>query len=161
MNDIRLYGTHIPMLVKTIDLSDGPILELGMGISTWIIDMMCKQTGRKIVSYENDPRWHAENLRYASNYHDVLLVSDWNIIPIGSTHWSVVLVDHRPALRRHVEALRVKDNADYIILHDTEPEIDKFYRYSKIYKHFKYRFTYDKCKPYTTVVSNFKDLSNL
>lgn len=161
MADITLYGTHLPMLIKAIEATDGPILELGMGVSTWVIEMLCKQTKRPIYSYENDPKWYLEYKKYESEYHRVLLVEDWDKIDIGGNDWGVVLIDHRPALRRHVDALRVKDNADYILLHDSEPEIDRFYKYSRIYPHFKYHFTYDKCKPYTTVVSNFKDISNL
>lgn len=159
MNDIRNYITYLPVLTKLFEATNGPILELGMGFSTAFLDMMCRKTKRKLVSYENDRKWYEQNLMYRSDYHDVLLIEDWDNIEIGGTSWSIVLVDHRPALRRHTEALRVKDNADYIVLHDSEPEIDRFYKYSRIYPQFKYRFTYDKCKPYTEVLSNLKDLS--
>lgn len=149
------------MLIKAIENTDGPILEMGMGVSTWVIEMMCKQTKRPIFSYENDPKWYAEFTRYASDYHRVLLIDDWDNISLGSTKWSVALIDHRPAIRRHKDAVRLKDNAEYILLHDSEPEIDRFYKYSRIYPQFKYHFTYDKCKPYTSVVSNFADPSLL
>ena len=159
MRDQQPYISYLPILTRIVNLSEGPILELGMGFSTMILDMMCKPTGRLLVSYENYPEWYEKNLEYASSFHKVLLAPDWDKIDIDSTHWSVVFIDHRPALRRRVEARRLKDNAYYIVLHDSEPEINKFYRYTDIYPLFKYRFGYKKCKPYTTVLSNFKELN--
>ena len=54
MKDYSNYATHLPLLIKSIEATDKPILELGMGISTMIIHMMCKTSGRKIVDYPND-----------------------------------------------------------------------------------------------------------
>ena len=154
----ELYASHIPILTRMVDMTTGPILELGIGFSTMILDMMCQLTKRSLVSYENDPRWYQKYLGYASDFHQVLLADDWDKIDIDHTHWSVVLIDHRPALRRKVDAQRLKDKADYILMHDSEPEIDKFYRYTDIYPHFKYRYDYTKCKPFTTILSNFKEI---
>ena len=66
------YASHIPILTKIIDLSEGPILELGMGFSTMIIDMMCRLTKRPIVSYENDRAWYEKSLKYANDFHKIL-----------------------------------------------------------------------------------------
>ena len=153
------YASHIPVLTRIVDLSEGHILELGVGFSTMVLDMMCKLTKRPIVSYDNDPEWLKQNLKYKSDFHQILFAEDWDNIEINDIHWSVVLIDHRPALRRKIEAERLKDNADYIILHDSEPENDKYYKYSDIYPLFKYRFDYTKCKPFTTVLSNFKKIN--
>ncbi len=159
----ELYASHIPILTRIVDISDPelPILEFGVGYSTMILDMMCKLSGRQIFSYENDRDWHKINLKYHNGNHKVWFTNNWDTIDIDHTHWGLVLIDHRPAVNRRVQALRLKDNADYILLHDSEPEIDRFYRYSGIYKHFKYKYDYTRCKPYTTVLSNNKDLSNL
>jgi hypothetical protein len=139
-------------------MTSGPILELGMGFSTMLLDMMCRLTERPLVSYESDSKWYKKNLKYASNFHTILLADDWDKIDIDNTHWSVAFIDHRPALRRKIEAKRLKDIADYVILHDSEPEKGKFYRYTDIYPLFKYRYDYTNCKPYTTILSNFKKL---
>lgn len=155
----QLYISYLPILTRIVDMTNGPILELGMGFSTIVLDMMCRQTKRPLVSYENDPKWFEKNKQYASDFHQVLLTDDWDKINIENTHWSVAFIDHRPALRRRVEAKRLKDNTNFIILHDSEPEINKFYRYTDIYSLFKYRFDYTKCKPHTTVLSNFKKLN--
>jgi hypothetical protein len=157
----ELYATHIPILTKLVDMSDGPILELGMGFSTLILDMMCKLTRRPIVSYENHREWYERYLEFASDYHKILFTDNWDSIDIDSTHWSIALIDHKPALRRRIDAVRLKDNCDYVILHDSEPEINRFYAYTRIYQYFKYRYDYTKCLPNTTVLSNFKELKFL
>jgi len=45
-----------------------------------------------------------------------------------------------------------------LIIHDSEPEINKFYRYDRIWDHYRYRYDYKKFKPYTTVLSNKIDV---
>lgn len=161
MKNNSAYISYLPMLMKAVEATTGPILELGMGYSTMILHNYCQETKRKIVSYENDPKWYAENTVYHTLWHEIRLVNEWEKIEIENKYWSVVLVDHRPAKRRRVEAMRVANFADYILLHDAEPEINRFYGYSKIYKNFKYVYRYTDCKPHTAVVSNFRDPSLL
>lgn len=152
------YATHIPTLLRLVEATKGPILELGMGIfSTCLLDMMCTLPKRKLVSYDNDRNWFLENEKWVSEFHEVRFLMNWDKADVDNTHWSIVLIDHRPAVRRRVDAVRLKDKADFILLHDSEPEIDRFYRYSGIYKHFKYVYHYTKCLPNTTIVSNFID----
>src|SRR5882724_8392287 len=106
-----LYGTHLPILARILDLTDGPVLELGTGIfSTFLMDIMCKESKRKVVSYDNDPKWHESNMQWQSEYHDINLVTDWDSIEIETTHWSVVLVDHKPAKRRKEEIKRLANH---------------------------------------------------
>jgi len=156
------YGSHMPVIARLVDMTQGPILELGMGIySTSLLDVMCHEGKRTLISYDNDPAWFKENQGWESDYHKVHFVNNYNEADIENTHWSVALVDHRPALRRIIEIKRLAPHAEYIIVHDTEPECDRFFRYSKIYPLFKYRFDYRKCRPHTTVLSNFFDPKNL
>lgn len=49
------FISYLPILTRLVDISEGPILKLGMGFSTTILDMMCRPTKRPVVSYENDP----------------------------------------------------------------------------------------------------------
>lgn len=152
------YGSHLSPLLRLIDVTKGAILELGSGgFSTCMLDLMCRKNKRKLVTIDNDPKWHDSNLEWKSEFHDVQLIEDWDKADIDNTDWSIVLVDHRPALRRRVEALRLANNAEFILVHDSESEIDRFYRYSSIYPKFKYVYHYDKCLPNTTILSNFTD----
>ena len=160
------WGTHVPLLARVLDLSDGPVLELGTGVwSTFLIHIMCKDNQRKAISYDNDPQWHESNLKWQSDFHEIKLLEDWDElyddIDFLMVHWGVILVDHKPAKRRMVDLRRLANRANFIVIHDSEPESDKFFKYSWIYKHYKYRYDYTKCRPHTTVLSNFIDVSKL
>lgn len=152
------YGSHIPVIVRVAEATDGPILELGMGrYSTPILDLMCHESKRPLVSYDNDRKWFEENKEWESDYHKVYFVDNYDKADIETTHWSMALVDHEPSLRRATEIARLASNTDYIIVHDTEPESDRFFRYSQIYPLFEFRYDYKKCRPNTTILSNFFD----
>ncbi len=162
LQKISLYGSHMPILARIMDISDGPVLEMGMGLySTPLLDLMCRETKRRLVSYDNDPNWFAENEKWKSDYHEVYFVTDWDEADIENTHWSVAMIDHKPAARRKDDVRRIINSADYILIHDSEPEMNKFFRYTWIYKFFKYRYDYTKCRPHTTVLSNFIDVTKL
>jgi hypothetical protein len=153
MRRILRYGTHIPALIKAVEVTDGPVLELGCGISsTPFLYWLCRDQDRQFVSYDNDQKW-IKTVGYPTQF-----VENWDKTDIDSIHWSVALLDHRPGERRPEDAIRLKDKADFIILHDSEPELDKFYGYEKIYPLFKYRFDYTKFLPHTTVLSNLVDI---
>jgi hypothetical protein len=158
-----LYGSHMPILARIMDLTDGPVLELGMGIySTPLLDLMCRETKRDLVSLDNDTEWFDSNVQWASGYHKVYFVEDWaNSTMIESRHWSVALVDEKPASNRIKSIKRLAHQANFVIIHDSEPESNKFFKYSWIYNLFKYRYDYTKCRPNTTVLSNFIDLKFL
>lgn len=156
------YGSHMPVIARVVEATQGPILELGMGIySTPLLDLMCHEEKRSLTSFDDDPIWFEENKEWESDYHKVHFVDNYDKADIENTHWSVAFIDHKPALRRITEIARLAHNADYLIIHDTEPECDRFFRYSKIYPLFEYRFDYTLCRPNTTILSNFFDPKKL
>lgn len=154
-------GSHLPILIKLVLMTDGPILELGTGFySTPVLHWLCAEKKRKIVSYESQEAFVEVAKNYLTDFHEIHLVDDWSKINI-SQHWSIVLIDHWPSSQRKVEMARVANNADYVIVHDSEPDNDKDYRYSEVVPLYKYRYDYDKLYPNTSIFSNFKDLSSL
>ena len=157
-------GSHVPILCKAFENCDGPVLEMGSGLySTAILDMLCRQRKkRRILTLENDPEWFEKaHAKYQSDYHDVVFVEDWDDAPIDDTFWSLALIDHRPARRRHVDMIRLKHQAYYVMAHDSELEDHRAYRYDKAYPHFKYRFDYKETLPNTVVLSNFWEMKEL
>jgi hypothetical protein len=161
IHDIRRYGSHLPLLIKAVEKTQEPILELGMGVSTWVLDMLCQPTGRKLESYEDDPGWFKEFEIYKSDYHNLYLVKDWDKIDILDTYWGVVLVDQSPIKYRRDMANKLRNNAKIILCHDTEASQNTFYGYERIYSNFKYRCDYTKLLPNTTALSNFVDVKKL
>ena len=160
MKRIARMATHVPVLVRAFDLSEGDVLEVGTGyFSTTILDWLCAISGRKLVSYETDPKWFERAKRLQSDYHDIIFVENWDKIPLDKKHWGLAFIDHSPHLRRAIEIERLKDKAEYIVAHDTEPRSEKGYDYPRIYPLFKYRFDYKKAEPWTSVLSNFHALT--
>jgi hypothetical protein len=160
MSRFDLAGSHIPLLMEALRVTkNGHVLEMGMGWnSTPLLHWMCFDMNRLLLSLEGDKDWRSKFADYESSSHLIVDVDDWDYPEIDKYHWSVVLIDHKPALRRHVDAIRMADKADIVILHDTEPEIDKYYAYRRVWGHYKYRYDWDKVKPYTTALSNTIDL---
>jgi hypothetical protein len=153
------------MLLKYAQKTKGPILELGSGIhSTPIFHWICAENKRKLLTYENDKEWYKYAKQYQSRYHTIRLVDNWDKLeftpPTNSSQkrkkgrWSVVLIDH-DIDRRFIDPVRLKDSADYIILHDTNTPA---YNYDKVWDHFKFKYHWRYCKPHTSVVSNFYKL---
>jgi hypothetical protein len=152
-NKIDLSGTHLPVLAKLLSITFDAVLELGAGYnSTPLLYWTCKAQNRYFKSYENDKSWCEKMGGFTE------CIEDWNDPKIEeNVFWSIVFVDCRPALERHRLAIRFKDKAKFVVLHDSEPEIDKFYAYRRVWKHFKYRYDYTLLKPNTTILSNFED----
>jgi hypothetical protein len=125
------------------------------------LDWLCAMDARFMWSYETGVGWCERAKKYENDYHKVLFVEDWDKINITDRHWGLVLIDHHPNDRRHIDIERVANHANFIVIHDTEPEADKIYHYSRIWNLFKYRYDHKRYKNHTSVVSNFVDVGNL
>ena len=158
-----IYSSHLPILIKVLQVSQGPVLELGSGVfSTPVMHWLCLEAKRPLVTYENIKEHFEMNKIFETKTHEIKFVSDWNEAKIEGVHWGVALVDHEPRERRAVEIARLAQIADYVVVHDTEPDHDDIFGFiNKAFPLFKYRYNYKRRRPYTTVLSNFKDLTNL
>lgn len=156
-----LAGTHLPLLTRILDVSHGPMLELGTGYySTFILHSFAQMFGRECFSYENSPEWYQKAKKLESKYHHIFFIEDWTKLPLDK-HFGVVFVDHGPNFFRRWSIAQYADKADYIVAHDSEPISQSHYHLEKTLSTFKYRFNYEKIYPNTSVVSNFYDLSFL
>lgn len=149
----------MPMLIRSLELSSGDVVEVGGGLfSTPILHWYCKLHKRKLITYENEPTFFEFAKKFQSPGHRVRLIKNWDDMDF-KTHRGLVFIDHHPNERRTVDIINFKNSADYIVIHDTEkPEK---YGYDAIWEHFKYTLTWKDCRPWTSVVSNFKELNNL
>ncbi len=155
-----LAGSHIPLLIKALYRTTGPVLELGMGWnSTPILHWMCADMGRKLVSVEGNKEWADKFNDYRSDSHEIRVVDNWDYAIDDDRTWGLVLVDHRPDFRRRIEASKLVDRAGIILLHDSEPGMDKHYKYSTLYPKFKYVYKFTGLFPHTAAVSNYQDVS--
>ena len=135
-------------------MTDGPVLELGSGLfSTPLLHWLCAESRRRLLTFEDVREYYDFARQFSSKTHTIHFVRDWDKIDI-SREWDVVLIDH-PVKRRYVDAIRLKDNAKYIILHDTDRHD---YRYDEVWPHFKYIYHWKFGMPWTSVVSNYKEI---
>lgn len=164
INQIRIhanisknYTTHITMLVKTLLASKGTVVECGGGIfSTPLLHWLCKAMDRNLITYEHEPDYYAFERTFQSRQHKIVFVEDWDKIDTTG-EYGMVFIDHHPPERRMIETLRFKDNADYIVIHDTE-RVSREYNREEVFDQFKYRYDWKACKPWATVLSQTKDL---
>ena len=153
--------SHIFVLVRAFQQSSGDVLELGTGyFSTLLLHWMCMMTGRKLVSYDTVAKWanYAKKM-WVNKDHQIFFVEDLDSVDLCDRHWGLVLIDHAPYLRRQIDAIRLKDHADFLVLHDTEPREERRYGYPEVYKHFEHIYQDKRQTPWTAVVSNFKEFS--
>lgn len=155
-------STHFPMLIKTVQNTTGTVIELGSGMfSTPLLHWLLFDTGRKLISYESYQHYLDFANKFRSPMHEVKFVKDWATEPF-TERYSVVFIDHSISKRAHSrgdDALRFKDLADYIVLHDAGKHSHEKYGYENIYPHFKYRHDWEGNKVATTVLSNTQDLA--
>ncbi len=152
------WGTHLVPLIECLENSRGPVLELGLGISsTPVLHALCEDSDRFLLSLDNDPVFVEMFKKYRSSRHKVELVGDWDLYDLDHNIWAVALIDHKPDARRIKEIIRIADLTTYVIIHDSEPDKNDLYHYDEIYPLFKYKFDYRKTPVHTTVLSNFHD----
>ena len=151
------YDTHRPVLCEAIVRMTGPILELGMGEgSTRALHVVAEASGRRVYSYDHDPGWVARYSGLQSAVHTIAQVSSWDACPIDLTQWGVAFVDHAPAERRRVDIVRLAQITQVLVVHDTE---DHRYGYDDLLDTFAYRLDHRVHVPWTTLLSNFVDVS--
>jgi hypothetical protein len=155
-NSANPSGTHLPYLARLLQKVKGPILEMGSGyFSTPLLYWHTVMNKTQFRSYETNRRW-AETMG-----NPVRHIEQWVQADISEMRWNLVFIDHGQALLRKDHAIAVKDNADFVVLHDTEEKFENIYRYSEVWPHFKYRKDFTDILPNTTVLSNVFDLQDL
>ena len=156
MKITKKSSTHFPILMKVLEISDGPVMEIGSSISsTPLLHWLCREKNLKLVTYEKNPDNFAFAKGFQSRNHSIRFVKDWEEIDTES-HWGVVLLDQIPEIRMVTDPLRLKDNTDYIVTHDILTE-----DYDQVWPHFKHHYEWKESHPRTVVFSNLKNLSNL
>ena len=156
------YATHLPCLIKALEKTNGDILEMGAGVfSTPYLHYASILSNRHLVTYENYKDWFDFFIKYGyeCSNHELHYVEKYSDALIDK-NWDVVLIDQTPDSSRSEEAIRLKDKAKYIILHDANPSNDKVTHYSQVYPHFRYKTTWTGDKNSAVVVSNLVDLAD-
>jgi hypothetical protein len=150
----------LPVLITAVEHTEGPIVELGCGMhSTPFLHWACYASCRRLVTYERDQEWYEAFEAWRTGGHVWGHADDWDAVDL-SPPWSVALVDHRPARRRYVEAMRLA-HADVVLVHDAE-RVMKGRGYRALQGAFRKRYRYVVPNhPGTLVLSNVLDLRDI
>lgn len=155
-------GNYLPILMKLVSMTQGPVLELGCGhYSTIYLHWACFPN-RQLITYESKPEWIGFAQLFENDYHKVHFVNYWPDVDL-SIPCSIAFIDHEAGFgrARADEALRLT-NADYLVCHDSENSSDHDYKFSRLRNAFKYRIKFTTARvPYTSVYSNKYDLKEL
>lgn len=152
------WSTHMPVLIQLAGMTDGPIMEVGTGVySTPLLHWLCHPKKRRLISYEKDKNFIHVAKQYVAPFHSIRQIDDYQNIPVKG-YYSIIFIDHE-GHDRGKTAVRLKDLADYIVLHDSN--VPSKNAYHLIPEAFKYYRNYEHARPWTGVASNFKELDNL
>jgi len=156
---LRAYqGSHLPVLMKVVSMTSGSIIELGSGMfSSCYLHWACFATKRRLVTYENNPKFYEFANMFKADFHEVHCITDPDSIDV-SEPWDIAFIDHDPAERRGVDVRRLT-HAEYIVAHDMGRG-RRSWRcgYKGVHELFKYQFHYYETFPATSVLSNKNDL---
>ena len=155
-------ATHIVLLTRIFDLSEGDVLEIGTGwFSTTLLHWLGTVFRRQVYSYETRDLWYNRVKKHESQYHHIILLNSWDELDLGDRYFGMVFIDHGPDRRRIVEVKKLANQCDYMVIHDTEPARNGQYNYEDIKSLFKYWYDYKKTIPWTSVASNIKKLDKV
>jgi hypothetical protein len=153
---VDAYGTHYIPLAAAVARTTGPVLELGMGDhSTPLLHLLCHD--RLLVSADSNARWMSRYEAFRSPTHQLHAVADWDRWNVIEQHeWAVCFVDCSPTEHRRELIQRLEKRARYIVVHDTDTDVESaaVFAFEGALNRFRFRSDYRVFRPYTTVVSN-------
>ena len=153
LKDVYGWDNHRPLLWLALEAtirSPYPVTEYGAGGgSTPYLRQYCSDANREFISYDSDREW-ADQMN--SN-----LITNWSNADIYKRS-SVILVDNAPGEMRHEIMAIMKDRADIIVVHDSEPEATGYFL-EKVWPLFRYRVNLTGGNTWASAVSNTIDLS--
>lgn len=157
-----LVGSHTPVLAWAVVNSTGPILELGGGLfSTPLIRALSGK--RNILTLESDADWFKKFESFASPRHEIKLIDCvWDEHPALQSRWSLVFVDQHPPEARAACINKLRENAEIIVVHDTEEGVRWSYPgMDETFKTFPFVVHCNWFPKWTTVLSMTRPLDDL
>jgi len=142
LQNVTDWNNHLPLLWLALEATQGDVIEMGCGDgSTRQLHEYCKDTNRKLYSFDTDREWLARFADCKSPQHEFKYIeNNWQIVQDICPKPSVILIDHAPGERRIVDVKNYSDKIDgIIVMHDTQPPPTAAdYGYERIWKYFKY-----------------------
>ncbi len=161
------WGSHQPLTIHALNtITEGDVLEFGLGFnSTPIFNHICGKQKRNLISVDFDFNWFQKFTHYQSDLHKVLYL-DVDLFKSRSydflnKHYSIVFIDSAPMWTRQTMIEYVKNNADYIIAHDTTSiAFHNVPGYGYDFSSFKHIYHFKKVSRATTLISNLDNVNS-
>lgn len=159
--NLTAFSSHQPLIIHLLNtITEGEVLEFGMGWnSSPIMNLICGMQGRQLTSLDTDVAWASKFTSYQKPIHDVVCMQLFELVewdhPLFKKHYSIAFVDGAPAEIRQPFLEKIKDNADYIVVHDTECVVQGVKNcYAFDFSMFKHVYHFKSKPPMTSLVSN-------
>ena len=154
LKNVQNWDNHRPLLywaLQNTQQSTYPVLEMGCGDgSTPYLIEYCKKNKRELISYDFDKEWAAK--------YNAIHVTDWD--SLEHDYYSVILIDHSPGERRHIDVMKLADKCEYMIIHDSEPAATG-YLLDRIWHLFPYRKNLVTDGAWATIVSKHNEIQDI
>lgn len=154
IENVQNWDNHRPLLWWALKQTKGQtehVLEMGCGEgSTPYLQQYLKTDKRKLISYDYSKEW--------ADKYNAIHITDWD--SINHEQYSVILIDHSPGERRYIDIQKLKDNCDYMIIHDSEPAAYG-YMLDKIWHLFPYRRNLITDGAWATIVSTKHEIPEI
>lgn len=160
-NEYSEWCTHQPILYQLLQLTNGDILELGLGnYSTPLISLFTSDK-RIAYSYDTEQSW-VEKFKPSKN-HKILLQKDftkteWHLPYLTNKEWGLAFVDNAPGESRASNIFKLRNNAQIVLVHDSQ---EAGYKYEPVFNLYKYRTRFKDFSTTTEILSNFVDVTKL
>lgn len=157
------WSNHRYLLWDALEKTSGDVIEMGCGDgSTPFLRQYCKDTGRKLYSYEGNQEWYNRMRQYEDDTYKIILLKGadvngqiWDHVAASHLNPSVVLIDHAPGERRKIDVKLFLSKAQIIVMHDTEPAADHGYQMRQFKPQFKYWRDHTSEGAWASIASNF------
>lgn len=147
------YATHQEALIAACSQTTGPIVELGCGDSSTKL-LHSAFPDRCIVSVDHNADWLNRYTYLRTSNHVFMLVADYLNFTLPVSRAGVLFIDSDPGEQRKLVLMQQANNADFIVVHDTEPNCHPKYQWGDCFDSFLFRHTDARYERWTEVVSN-------
>jgi len=166
------WDNYKPLLWEGLELTSDIIIEMGVGKgSTQLLHDYAKENERDLFSYDSNPNWINEFMHLGDDLHKLKHVQiqsgqykmpDWDQV-YRNHHFGedigLIFIDHAPGERRKVDIALFANKAQIIVAHDTEPSADHGYGMRAEIAKFKYWRDFETPGAWTSIMSNFVDVT--
>jgi hypothetical protein len=160
-------ASHLQLLLACVAATTGSVLEIGIGhSSTPVLHSICCPNRRRLVSLESDPDWRRNFMPWAVDGHELYDDTEEKLVELAlegaQKRWGVVFVDDSPGGEpRAAHLRRFLPIADYVVMHDAEPEGNNFALAEEETRGCPYRVFYKRYHPHTLAASMFNPIPHV